>query len=100
MFVILVDFEIYEKSAAEFLTAIRTQASDSLSNEDGCLRFDVCLDNASATSIMLYEIYNDASAFDLHLETSHFKSFDQNTKHMVAEKRVRTLTLQQGGGAL
>lgn len=97
MFVVLVDFEIQQDYALDFLAAVKQQAQDSLKNEGGCLRFDVAVDNGSNTSFVLYEIYSDAGAFDHHLQTSHFKSFDHRTKAMVLEKRVRTLTLQESG---
>lgn len=96
MFVVLVHFEVREAALPAFLSAVAKQADDSLTSEEGCLRFDVCRDNEKATEIVLYEIYHDAGAFDRHLETGHFKKFDESTRHMVAKKSVRTLTLLEG----
>lgn len=97
MFVVLVEFEAHEAHISAFLAAVKRQAFDSLANEPDCHRFDVCLDNEAASSVVLYEIYTNAHSFQEHLATPHFKSFNDNTKHMVKSKTVRTMTLQEGG---
>ena len=42
--------------------------------------------------MFLYEVYDDRAAFDAHLSTPHFKSFDAATAGMIRSKKVRALT--------
>ncbi|MEM7522936.1 MAG: antibiotic biosynthesis monooxygenase [Pseudomonadota bacterium] len=41
--------------------------------------------------MFLYEVYDDAAAFDAHLASDHFKDFDAAVAPMVAAKTVRRL---------
>jgi len=50
--------------------------------------FDICVDSEDAGKILLYEVYSDKSAFDLHLQSDHFKQFDSEVKDMVKEKTI------------
>ncbi len=43
--------------------------------EPGCSRFDVLVDPDDKTKVMLYEVYNDDSAFEAHQATPHFKKY-------------------------
>ncbi|MCP4824541.1 MAG: antibiotic biosynthesis monooxygenase [Shimia sp.] len=60
-------------------------ARTSREEETGCQMFDVCVQDAE---VFLYEIYDDRAAFDLHLASAHFKTFNDSTAHMVASKQV------------
>ena len=45
--------------------------------------------------ILLYEIYDDRAAFDLHLQSEHYRRFDAKTRAMLAGKTVTILTLTE-----
>ena len=72
MFVVTVTFEAYPERAVEFLARVQRQAADSLANEDGCHRFDVCIDLAQPERVFLYEVYAHAAAFEAHKATSDY----------------------------
>lgn len=93
MFVVTVTFEAEPASAAAFLARVRRQAADSLANEVGCHRFDVCTDPKRPERIFLYEIYADAAAFQTHLASAHFNAFDAEAKPMLRAKTVETWAL-------
>ncbi len=61
-----------------------------LKDEPGCRQFDVCTDPDRPGDVFLYELYDDADAFQAHLQTPHFKSFDAKVAGMIAQKTVRT----------
>ncbi len=88
MYVITVVFEVEPSAATAFRARVQQQAADSLSQEPGCRRFDVCADPDRPERIFLYEIYDDAAAFDLHLASAHFKAFDADVASLVARKVV------------
>lgn len=91
MFVVTVTFETAPEDAAAFLTRVRQQAADSLRDESGCHRFDVC--TGAKGRVFLYEIYTDAAALRAHLKTAHFKAFDADVGPVVTSKVVETWTL-------
>ena len=94
MFVITVDFEIKSEFVNEFRNRVLQQAKDSLNNEEKCLIFDVCFDEKYTNKVFLYEIYQDKNAFDDHLKSDHYLSFDKDVKNWVTKKTVNQLIKQ------
>ena len=88
MFVVTVLFEVDSTHAEQFRTRVQQQAADSLANEEGCRRFDVCADPSDPARIFLYEIYDDKAAFDAHLSSAHFKAFDAEVGPVTQNKQV------------
>ena len=93
MFVVTVVFEIERDEADAFLDRVQRQARDSLEQEPGCRRFDVCADPKQTGRFLLYEIYDDASAFAAHLDTDHFRAFDTEVGPVTRSKKIESWTL-------
>ena len=87
MFAVCVEIEIKPEALDPFLHAMAAQARKSLDLEPACQRFDVCVRD---TRVFLYELYDSAAAFDLHLASDHFKSFDAAVADMIDTKVVKT----------
>ena len=89
-FVITVEFELDSDVFPEFLRQVTNNAAASVRLEPHCLRFDVLTPSAPEPEhrVLLYEIYTDRAAFDFHLESAHFKIFDETTRTMVRKKTV------------
>ena len=92
-YVIIVEFEIVDGRAAEFKKLILENARASLADEPGCRQFDVLVPENEPNRIVLYEIYDDADAFDAHLRSAHFETFDAQSSDLVAKKRVIRLDM-------
>jgi autoinducer 2-degrading protein len=91
MLAVCVDFEVDPASLGAFLTITQKNAADSLANEVGCHQFDITQDPDNPTKIFLYELYDDAAAFDLHKKASHYLEFNRLVSEMVIAKSVRLL---------
>jgi quinol monooxygenase YgiN len=91
MYIVTVEFEVLPGRMTEFMEAVKAQARISLEEEPLCYRFDVCRPHGEENIVYLYEVYRDAAAFDAHLETRHFASFNTNTSEMINNKSVRTM---------
>jgi quinol monooxygenase YgiN len=90
--VILVEFELHPGSEPEFRRLVLENAVASLRDERGCRQFDVLTpESGPGDRIVLYEIYDDAAAFDAHLATPHFATFNDATAPLVANKTVHRL---------
>ncbi|MEM7312073.1 MAG: putative quinol monooxygenase [Planctomycetota bacterium] len=90
MFVITVRFEIESEHLDEFKTLMMQQAANSLEKEAGCHQFDVCYSPDQTNVCFLYEKYTDLAAFDEHLASEHFVTFDKAVAAWVIDKQVGT----------
>ena len=93
MFVVTVTFKLHAAHETAFLERMRQQAAESMAKEDGCRHFDVCTASDGSNKVFLYEIYSDQAAFDVHVQSDHFKDFDAAVRDWVAEKSVQTWNL-------
>ena len=91
MLAVCVDFEIDPERLDAFLTIMQKNASVSLVNEVGCHQFDITQDPQSPSKIFLYELYDDAVAFKMHKQASHYLEFNDAISGMVDKKSVRLL---------
>jgi len=91
MLVVCVYFEIKPVFIDAFLEVMRKNALASLKNEIGCHQFDVNQDPLSPNSIFLYELYEDAAAFELHKQTDHYLEFNEAIAPMIIGKTLRIL---------
>jgi autoinducer 2-degrading protein len=96
-YAITVSFELEEGAAEKFHPLVAENARQSVALEPGCLRFDVLFptNGAMGREVFLYEIYTNQAAFDVHLATAHFKSFDEETRTLVRKKTVNAFTVDQ-----
>jgi quinol monooxygenase YgiN len=92
-YAITVWFDIAPGRMDEFLVHMHENARASVADEPGCLRFDVLRPQGPehGNRIFLYEIYEDRAAFEAHLASRHFKSFDAATQTLVIAKSVQVL---------
>ena len=90
MFAVVVTLRIKPAFRDSFLSLIYENATASRTDEPGCLQFDVATDPSRPEEVFLYEVYRDPAAFEAHLETAHFRSFDASTADMIAEKQIKT----------
>lgn len=90
MFAVTVQFQIRDGMIDDFLPLMLENAKASLEDEPGCRQFDVCTDPDRPGDVFLYEIYDDAAAFQEHLRTSHFLAFDAQVSTMISSKSVAT----------
>jgi quinol monooxygenase YgiN len=90
--VILVEFGLVPETRAEFHRLVRENAATSLRDESGCRQFDVLIPEGDPGDlVVLYEIYDDAASFDVHLRSDHYVRFAAATEPMVNMKTVTRL---------
>ena len=89
MHVVIVTMRIDPDRRAEFLTAIDAQATASIRDEPGCLRFDVLRSHSDPDVYVLYEIYADEEAFTVaHRATSHYAEWAAAADRLLAAPRT------------
>lgn len=95
MFAVAVTIEVAPGRMPDFLPLLLDNARASL-GEPACNRFDVLTDPARPDEVFLYELYDDASGFDAHRQTAHYKTFDHGTAEMIRSKAVKTYGVVHG----
>ena len=91
MFVVAVEFEIAAGRRDAFLVEMIRNAEVSRASEAGCRQFDVCVDPARPERVVLYELYDDKAAFDVHCRSAHFMAFNDATVGMIVGKKIDIL---------
>ena len=75
MFSLTVQLEVRPQDSEEFLAAITANAEASVRDEPGCHRFDVTAVEGDEHRFVLYELYDDADAFEAHKRAPHFTAW-------------------------
>lgn len=91
VFAVVVDFDIHPEQVEEFEEIMLLQARNSLELEPGCRQFDVFRDPQAKATFVLYELYDDEAAFELHLASDHFNAFAATVEPMVRNRIIRRL---------
>jgi quinol monooxygenase YgiN len=81
----------------KFKEAMVAQAQRCLTNEPGCLQFDVSQDPKDPKRFLMLEIYKDDAAIKAHQDSLHFKDFRPVVSELVAERRVEAFTIVSDG---
>ncbi len=90
MYAVCVTFQIEAGHFEAFMPLMQENAKTSLHIEEGCHQFDVLTDASRPNAVFLYELYTNRAAFDAHLASAHFQSFDAAVAPIIAEKEVQT----------
>ena len=71
-FVLVVHIGIKPENVDKFMQALLENAR-AARQEPGCRQFEVLVDKADKTKVVLFEVYDDDQAFEAHQQTPHFK---------------------------
>jgi quinol monooxygenase YgiN len=95
-FALIVEFEIKAEDIDKFLPLIEENARLSVEREPGCKQFDVLEVQDSPGRVMLYEIYDDAAAFQAHIKMPHVAAFFEKAKPLIVKQSNQRLTRRAG----
>lgn len=73
-FVLTVNIRIRPDAVEAFMKGVLENAR-SARKEPGCRQFEVLVDPQDRTKVMLFEVYDDETAFEAHQRTAHFKKY-------------------------
>jgi autoinducer 2-degrading protein len=75
-----------------YLAALKENGAASV-HEPGCRTFNIAVSQKDPNHVFVFEVYDNAAAFDAHLQTDHFKKYAATTKDMVAKRDPHPLSL-------
>jgi len=85
-FVLQVDIRIRPENVGAFMGKLAENAA-AARLERGCRQFDVVVDPDDATHVMLYEVYDDAEAFEQHQQTAAFRKYVAEAVPLLASRQ-------------
>ena len=89
---IFVTVKIKPELRARFLEAIEHDATASVRDEPGCLRFEVLQDTSDPDTYYFFEVYADSAALAGHRETPHYAVWSEASKEVLAQPVGRVTT--------
>ena len=93
-FAIVVTIKLHPGKAEEFKPHILANAQAAVRDEADCHLFHVLQSQDDPDTFMFYEVYTAAESLDEHREQPHFKKFYEDADHMVAERSIQRVTVQ------
>jgi autoinducer 2-degrading protein len=91
MFIVMAPIQIKKGFKDRFVEEIIADAKGSVTNEPGCLRFDVIQDSNDPDRVWLYEVYRDEAAFEAHTQSPHFIRWRDATKDWMEEMPIKAV---------
>jgi (4S)-4-hydroxy-5-phosphonooxypentane-2,3-dione isomerase len=87
-----VDIDVASSQIDNYLAALKENGAASV-HEPGCRAFNIAVSQKDPNHVFVFEVYDNAAAFDAHLQTDHFKKYAATTKDMVAKRAPHPLSL-------
>ena len=84
----LAEIEIYPEKLSEYLSFAKEVGTVSMATEPGVIGLFSMQDKSNPYKIYILEVYADKTAYQAHLQTSHFKKYKEGTAQMVKSLRL------------
>jgi (4S)-4-hydroxy-5-phosphonooxypentane-2,3-dione isomerase len=84
-FVLQVSIRIKPENVTGFMAKLDENAK-AARKEPGCRQFDVLIDPLEKTKVMLYEVYDDDKAFEVHQQGAAFKKYVAEAVPLLASR--------------
>jgi uncharacterized protein (DUF1330 family)/quinol monooxygenase YgiN len=87
-FIRLAELEIDPSQLDQFNAAIKEGIEAAVRLEPGVLALHAVAETDTPTRVRVFEMYTDANAYQMHLETPHFRKFRDTTDRMVTSRKL------------
>lgn len=77
----------------KYNAALKEQMTTAVRVEPGVITYYAVADKSTPSNITILEIYADTSAYNLHIQTPHFKKYKETVKDMVKSLELVDVTL-------
>lgn len=101
---LVVEFQIKPGRRDEFVALIRKHAAASLQHSDGCLQFDVLVPKEQQFDapshqpdpdrVILFEMYRDEAAFQVHVNSQRVANTRASYKEFVVSRKIYRCAVQ------
>jgi (4S)-4-hydroxy-5-phosphonooxypentane-2,3-dione isomerase len=92
LYINAVDIDVVPGQLENYLAAIKEVGAAAIKTEPGCSEFDVTVSQKDPNHLFIFEVYNNAVAFEAHLKSDHYKKYAAAAKDIVAKREVHPLS--------
>ena len=85
---ISVEFDVKPERWDDFLAIMRAHAAKTKETEEGCERFDVMVPKNGDKRVLLFELYRDEAAFDVHRNAPRLAEVQASYKDMINGRKL------------
>jgi len=89
-FILAVNIRIKPENVERFMARLLENAR-AAREEPGCRQFEVLVDPADRTKVLLFEVYDDQQAFEVHQQTPHFRQYLAEAVPLLASRERQVL---------
>jgi (4S)-4-hydroxy-5-phosphonooxypentane-2,3-dione isomerase len=92
LYINAVDIDVVPGHIDNYLDALNENGAASV-HEPGCREFNITVSQKDKNHVFVFEVYDNAAAWEAHRQTDHFKKYATTTKDMVAKRDPHPLSL-------
>ena len=85
---LVVHLDIVEAQFEEFIQIVRAHGTNSQQIESGCLQFEVLVPHEPSAHVILFEVYADNAALELHWGSKHMAQYRKQIEGMIVHRTV------------
>jgi quinol monooxygenase YgiN len=85
---LFVQLEVDAAQRQYFMREMNDHAAKTLAGEAGCKQFDVYASRDDENTFLLYEVYADQAALEIHRDNPQLGRFRDATSDMVTSRRI------------
>lgn len=90
-FVLMVNIRVTPEHIERFVKLLADNVREAR-REPGCRQFEVLVDPNDRAKIVLFEVYDDERAFEVHQETPHFRKYLAEAVPLLASRERQVMT--------
>jgi (4S)-4-hydroxy-5-phosphonooxypentane-2,3-dione isomerase len=89
--ILVVEYDIVPAEIDKYLTAIKELGAAAV-KELGCRQLSIAVSQKDPNHVLLFEIWDNAAAFNAFAATDLFKKYQATTGNMIAKRDIRTFS--------
>jgi autoinducer 2-degrading protein len=92
LYINAVNIDVVPGQIENYLAAIKEVGAAAIKTEPGCSEFNITVSQKDPNHLFIFEVYDNAAAFDAHLKSDHYKKYAAAAKDIVAKREVHPLS--------
>ena len=92
LYINAVNIDVVPGQIENYLAAIKEVGAAAIKTEPGCSEFNITVSQKDPNHLFIFEVYENAAAFDAHLKSDHYKKYAATAKDVVTKREVHSLS--------
>ena len=96
--VLHVELTLHPEQKDAYLVRASQHRDNVRTNEPGCQRFEISIEEQNPNLVRLYEVYEDEAAVQHHMQTPYMISYREETAPMIADRKLTRAVMTHDQG--